>query len=368
VNDPSTTPSVNPIREFGLLYSRFCNAACAHCGSNSGPVERGRMPMELVERCVADVAGLGVRSVMVSGGEPLAFFADIRQVAGLAHAAGLGVQVCSNGFWGDRPDRARSWLGQLQERGLEQLLLSTDRYHLEFVPLRSVITAAQAASELGIPCQIAVPATARDWQAGALVAALQRETDAHVQTHPVHPVGRGEGLAAHHFRWPTLQVGPCHLVGHVEVDADGTVSVCPTSADFDRRSPLILGNVTTDRLATLLARFQATPLFAVISRWGPLGLHVLASGTADTRMLGLADRLHDCHLCRSLTRDDAVAARVAARHGVDLLEPVPPGGLETILEQVATALTAAAGQRPGAAQPVGAPGSTPAASPSTIQS
>ncbi|MFU8840912.1 MAG: radical SAM protein [Nitriliruptoraceae bacterium] len=345
MDEATGPPAGNPIREFGLLYSRFCNAACAHCGSSSGPTARGRMPMDIVERCVTDVAGAGIRSVMISGGEPLAYFTDIRHVAGLAQTAGLGVQLCSNGFWGDRRDRALSWLEQLRDRGLDELLLSTDRFHLAFVPLRSVIGAAQAASELGIPCQIAVPATARDWQASSIVATLQRETDALVRTHPVHPVGRGEGLPPHHFRWPTLQVGPCHLVGHVEVDQDGTVSVCPTSADFDQRSPLILGNVTADPLATLLTRFQATPLYAVISRWGPLGLHVLANGTRDTGMLGLPERLHDCHLCRSLTTDETVAARVADRHGVDLLAPVAPTELAGLLQQVAEAIAVDAARR-----------------------
>lgn len=365
MGDPPAAPDATPIREFGLLYSRFCNAACDHCGSSSSPAERGRMPMELVERCLDDVAGVGIRSVLISGGEPLAFFPDIRAIAERAQAAGLGTQVCSNGFFGDRPDRARSWLGQLRDRGLEQLLLSTDRFHLAHIDLDRVIGAARAAEELDIPCQIAVPATARDWQAGAIVARLRRETSAQVQSHPVHPIGRGEGLPPQHFRWPTLAVGPCHLVGHIEVDHEGTVSVCPTSADFDPQSPLVLGDVATEPLAGILARFQTTPLFAVIARWGPLGLHVLAHGTTDTSMLGLPARLHDCHLCRSLTTDAELRARVRSRHGIDLLEPAAPDRLAHLLQGLGAAIasgrtaTTDVPTRHHATDPTGVPSRTP---------
>jgi len=137
------------------------------------------------------------------------------------------------------------------------------------------------------------------------------------------------------------------------------VSVCPTSADLDRSSPLILGNVATDRLAALLARFQATPLFGVISRWGPLGLHVLANGTTDTGMLGLGDRLHDCHLCRSLTADGTVVRRVSERQGIDLLEPAAPAVLERVLVRVATSIAAVASGRPAASTPAAPPAPIP---------
>lgn len=324
----------NPIKELGLIYSRFCNAACAHCGSSSGPAAKGKMPMRYVEHSVADAAEAGVSSLIVSGGEPMAFVADMCQLAEMAHDHGVALHLCSNAYWGDRPERARAWLEALAERGLELLLLSTDQWHLSYVPLASVVTAANVAAELGIPCQVAVPAAARDWTATRILTTLQRETSADVYTHPVHPVGRGEELAAHHFRWQPLRVGPCHLVGHVEVDYEGTVSVCPTSADFDRTSPLILGNVAEARLGELLARFRATPLYRVIAQWGPLGLHALVNGTVETAGLGLGDRLHDCHLCRHLTRDDTAVRRYAQRTGVDLLEPVDAQGFAAIAERV----------------------------------
>lgn len=333
---PAPTPV--QIRELGLLLTRVCNAACAHCGSRAGPDQRGHLPREHVATAVADAAQLGLRTVMISGGEPFALPTELLAAAELAQAAGLTVQVCSNGSFGADPDRARSLLADLQARGLEQLLLSTDRFHLAFVPLSAVISAARTASELGIPCQIAVPATARDWHATTLVATLQRETDARVLTHPVHPIGRGEALAPHHFRWPALRVAPCDLVGHVEVAPDGTVSVCPASAELPASSPMILGNLAEDGLATLLHRFQRTPLYAVLQRWGPLGLHALATGGTDLDEPGQGSRRHDCHLCRQLTTDDTVLTRVLDRTGIALGDPVDDATLATIITQLAAIL------------------------------
>lgn len=334
-------PDRNEIREFGLILSRFCVAACRHCGSSSGPDQREWVDAELARRVLAEAAGAGVDGVIFTGGEPLARFDLARSLVAHAREVGLAPRVCSNGYWGNRPARAADWAQQLADAGLDLLMLSTDRWHLPFVELDAVVEAANAASAVGLPVQIAVPAGNRDFTAMRLVSELQQHTDALVYSHPAHPVGKGESLPAHALHWQPASLEGCHLVGHVEVDHDGTVSASPTSADFPRTSPLLVGSAADEPLGGILERFRTTPLFGVIARWGPLGVHVLLRDTLDLTARPLSPAPHDCHLCRDVHRDVQELVDFAERTGLDLLTPVD--------DEEFAGVIATAGQRIGAA-------------------
>lgn len=316
-------PTHNPIREFGLILSRYCVAACGHCGSSSGPDQRGWIEAELGRRVLGEAAASGhVDGVIFTGGEPMARFDLTLDLVRHARSVGLAPRICSNGYWGNRPVRADTWMRQLADAGLDLLMLSTDRWHLPFVPVDSVVEAWRAAHDVGVEVQIAVPAGNRDFTALQLVSELERRTDAVVYTHPAHPVGRGECLPPTALQWTTPQLAGCHLVGHIEVDHDGIVSISPTSADFDRASPLILGSAADEPLDVLLDRFRRTPLYAVIALWGPLGVHALLRDDLDPRSRGLTGPLHDCHLCRDVHVDRSELEALASRTGLDLLTPV----------------------------------------------
>lgn len=320
----SPTPDRNEIREFGLILSRFCVAACRHCGSSSGPDQREWIDADLAHRMLGEAAGAGVEGVIFTGGEPLARFELARSLVARARDVGLAPRVCSNGYWGNRPARAATWARALADAGLDLLMLSTDRWHLPFVELDAVVEAANAGSAAGLPVQVAIPAGNRDFTAMRLLDELQRRTDAVVYTHPAHPVGKGESLPAQALHWQPASLEGCHLVGHVEVDHDGLVSASPTSADFPRTSPLLVGSAATEPLGDILDRFRSTPLYGVIARWGPLGVHVLLRDTLDIADRGLGSAPHDCHLCRAVHADRGELDALAERTGLDLLTPAAP--------------------------------------------
>ncbi|HSL59926.1 MAG TPA: radical SAM protein [Acidimicrobiales bacterium] len=336
-------PTENPVRELGVLLTRFCPAACDHCGSSSSPDVRGWIDPALAGRLLAEAAGVGVGSVILSGGEPLARFDHALDVIDRAVTAGLAVRVCTNGGWARDPDRARRRTAQLAEHGVETLMLSTDRWHLPFVPLEAVVHAARAGAEAGMRVQIAIPAAEGDFAALRLLTTLRAATPAHVYTHPVHPVGRGEALPDRVLGRTLPDLGGCHLVGHVEVDHDGTVSICPTSAEFGAASPLVLGDATSDHMGELIDRFRRTPWFAVIALWGPLGAHLAAGGRTDLSDRSAAVTRHPCHLCREVNTDDQVAASLSDAIGVDLLAPTEPerfaAALAAVAERIEHALT-----------------------------
>ena len=330
-----------PIQVFGLIFSRYCVAECAHCGSSAGPRVRGVMPLELAARCLDDLPAFGVKSIVVSGGEPLAFFDDICRLGELAGERGLDIQVCSNGYWAKSERRALSTLSALKDRGLVHLLLSTDQFHVKFVPVESVIRAANAASNLGVSCQIAVPSMARDFKATSLLTRLRKETYALVFAHPVHPIGRGADLPAQLLSWRSPEVRGCDLLGHIELDWTGTVSCCPPSADYDQGNPLVLGNASEEPLREILTRFRRTPVYRVIAEYGPVGLRTLLNHYVIKTGSSLEGRIHECHLCRDITSNTRLFDVFAKQTGIDLLEPMTPAQIAEFDELVLAVMSRA---------------------------
>jgi MoaA/NifB/PqqE/SkfB family radical SAM enzyme len=61
------------IRVLQVHPTRFCNMRCVHCYSSSGPEERSRLAVPLLEETIGHAARLGYNMLSISGGEPLLY-------------------------------------------------------------------------------------------------------------------------------------------------------------------------------------------------------------------------------------------------------------------------------------------------------
>jgi hypothetical protein len=329
-----TTPLTD--ETLGIVLSRYCTAECGHCGSSAGPSRTDRLDRTVLDRALRSAAAFGYQRVAFTGGEPLAHRTLTLEGVGTAHAFGLHTTVCTNAFWADTDDRADALVTALIEAGLDRLQLSTDRWHLDHVDPDRVVLAAEVAAARGLEVQVAIPSGRADW-----IALELYERFAHIEgvdrfIHPAHAVGRGEFLPAAQLQPSPPRPDGCHLAGHHELDVDGRVSICPTSADFGPHSVLRAGDASLDDLGELVDRSRRRPLVWVIATWGPLGIARLA-GRPDPASRSFA---HDCQLCRALHSDDRVLADIRRRHGVDLLEPADDQALADVLTTVAELLGA----------------------------
>ena len=105
-----------------LHPSRWCNLACAHCYSSSGPQAEGALGIELLEACLGDAAALGYRQLAVSGGEPL-LYGDLPRLLRRARSLGMVATITTNGLLVD----GRRW-SQLADR-LDFVAVSIDGDH-----------------------------------------------------------------------------------------------------------------------------------------------------------------------------------------------------------------------------------------------
>jgi Zn-finger protein len=314
----------------GIVISRYCTAECAHCGSTAGPSRTGRIDRSVLARALAAAPIAGYGRVAFTGGEPLAHRALTIEGVRIASGLGLHTTVCTNAFWADGDERCDEVLDQLVEAGLDRLQLSTDRWHVTHIPASRVVRAAERAARRPLAVQVAIPAGRADWVAFELLGRFRHIEGIEAFTHPAHAVGRGEDLPTGVLQPAQPQLAGCHLAGHHEIDVDGRVSICPTSADFGPRSVLRAGDATVDDLDVLVGRSRRQPLPHVIARWGPVGVARLAGWPP-----GIEGRfVHDCQLCRKLHQDDEVVTEINHRHGLDLLKPREPDELERLLVQI----------------------------------
>jgi hypothetical protein len=79
-----------------LHPSRFCNLACAHCYSSSGPQHRDHLELDKILRGLALLREEGYQVLSLSGGEPLLYRHFTELVKG-AKALGYRINLISNG-------------------------------------------------------------------------------------------------------------------------------------------------------------------------------------------------------------------------------------------------------------------------------
>ncbi len=76
--------------------TRNCNLRCVHCYSNSGLQQFKDLPLTAWLNGVKQAADMGVKHILLSGGEPLAR-RDVHLIAKEAHDYGINVELSTNG-------------------------------------------------------------------------------------------------------------------------------------------------------------------------------------------------------------------------------------------------------------------------------
>lgn len=141
-----------------------CTAACEQCCFESSPKVRGRLSLETIKARLREAHATfpALRLVVFSGGEVFLLKRDLYAAIAYAGSLGLMTRVVTNGFWGGSPERAHATVEQLRRAGLAEMNLSTGLDHQRWVPLASVINAADAAATAGLTTLVTVEQDGHD--------------------------------------------------------------------------------------------------------------------------------------------------------------------------------------------------------------
>ena len=128
-----------------FVITDACSGKCKHCSSGERSGSDG-VDADAAANAVRQLAGrYAVDSVMTFGGEPLLFADTVCKIHAAAHDCGIPKrQLITNGFFTKDEHRIDEVAQALCASGVNDILLSVDVFHQEFIPLEPVMAFAEA--------------------------------------------------------------------------------------------------------------------------------------------------------------------------------------------------------------------------------
>ena len=265
---------------FSVFLDYQCNFECAHCSVGSSP--RSKFPMEtgILEKFFDELPKIkSGRVVVFTGGEVTLKMPVLLKAITQAKSQGLLTRVVSNGWWADRPERAKAFVLKLKKAGLDEINTSYDDFHMPWAKFTNIINLVRAAREENLPVGIGVIAEPTAEHNGDTVRqklcdglGWTREELARnvviVEDMPT-PTGTGEGLDVEgRDAGLKLDVGCPDVVKSISIHPNGTVKACCGHAMFYSKD-LTLGSLKEEGLPEIIERAQHNILYWWIHQTGP---------------------------------------------------------------------------------------------------
>jgi len=133
------------------LTSYDCNFRCKHCEANAGERSADLLTTEQISRAVSDMGGLGVRTLILTGGEPL-LREDILEVASLARERGIrNINLATNGYLVEkfRKELSQAKLSRIHISG-DGLEATNDRFRGVDGAFRKALEAVNLFARIGV--------------------------------------------------------------------------------------------------------------------------------------------------------------------------------------------------------------------------
>jgi len=143
-----------------FVITDACSGRCKHC-SNGERLERsGSVNSDAAVIVIKRLAErFPIESIMTFGGEPLLFSDTVCKIHAVARDCGIPKrQLITNGFFSKESQKIDGVAKSLCDCGVNDVLLSVDVFHQEFIPLEPVEQFAGALMKHGIPSLRVQPA------------------------------------------------------------------------------------------------------------------------------------------------------------------------------------------------------------------
>jgi hypothetical protein len=294
------------LRRLEFTLTTKCNLQCLFCQANAGPWQNEVMDVTDACNYLVEAAKVtDLESFMVFGGEPMLYPA--RAIAIFKKAQQFNVpriDMLTNGVWGRDKERAEKLAKRLKNAGLNNLGISVDAFHLEYIPLEFPRNAAQASLAAGIEkvtWNVAVieslgDANHYDMMTAHVLKELEPlGIEAHI--HKVVAAGRALQTIPQYFQKTRLD-GPCE--GETPMENTLTNPQCLTiepSGSVDVCWHLSIGNARETPLSRIISEYdwRRNPLIKTVVEEGPVGIL-----ERQKQLVGRFDKneyISKCHLC-----------------------------------------------------------------------
>ena len=141
------------LEKIEFVVTLACTGRCKHC-QNGDPIQSsGHLDSKLATKLIKEVtSNYSIKTVMTFGGESLLYPEVVYQIHKVAKECGvLKRQLITNGYFTKDEKRIEEVVRKLKDAGINEILLSVDAFHQEYIPLEPVLSFAKHAKHYQIP-------------------------------------------------------------------------------------------------------------------------------------------------------------------------------------------------------------------------
>ncbi|WP_414732740.1 radical SAM protein [Acetobacterium carbinolicum] len=285
--------------KLGLVYTYKCNASCASCCFECHPNLTEKMELkDALDYIHQAAASSTFDEIGISGGEALLYEDEVLKILDYASGLGLKTSLTTNGFWGNTQENALYKLELLKEKGLTNLVVSTDEFHQSFIDYDYIENILIANEIVGIPLKIynlvirtssehplATKYKQCDWIKGACVPAGRAK----------HQIPSGNYIYGDYG-------GRCIYADKLTIMPDNFVYPCCSPGI--RLKSMQLGSVSELSIAQLVQAKENAALLNIIIRRGPKWLKEAGEARGCILQNRQDEYVSICHLCMEIFEDE----------------------------------------------------------------
>lgn len=200
---------------FAIHLTYTCPLTCKHCCFSSSPTVKDRLSPEQIFGLIDSLEGKNIDLLAFTGGEPFLFGTKLVDFVKRGKSVAKAVRIVTSAYWANSDEATAKRLLPLVAAGLDELSISWDDYHEEFVDFENVRRAFSFAKSHGILAAISlVQSPVSHWSAERVRNNLGEIVEAGdvVVEAQLNYTGRAEKELAGSGVWEGQHLGPCPYV------------------------------------------------------------------------------------------------------------------------------------------------------------
>jgi pyruvate-formate lyase-activating enzyme len=329
--DQLTDFQTHSLSHIVVSITEACNLRCSHCIARTDPKNErtGRLSPENTKKFASQFPALktaGVHFITFIGGEPFLAPESLSELSQAAHEAGIKTAVVTSGYWASSRSRAEKILDAFSS--IDTWHLSTDAFHERFVPLDTIIHAAEAVSSRGKNAVIRVATSdTTDEKNTSLCEKLHKRLPENIPV-LLQPVVNIHCGVIEHQSMKNMKNWPCVPIG-MGLRYDGTISPCCSGLFYESVHPFHYVNAVEKGIVTAYKEWRSDPLMQLMRGAGFLPILSWIADTFPEHEILKKPLRHPCECCIQLWKDPLISLEIRRRAEL-------PGNREKIRQLHAT--------------------------------
>ena len=277
-----------------------CNAGCRHCVAQDDQPELSDVKRSEIMDWIDQIAEIGIKSIRFVGGEPFLVLPDLQVYVKRIKELGMESTVVTNASWARTKVNAHKVLETLPD--LNNLIISSDRFHLEYIAADTVKNAIEAGLEhkKNVIMNVTYIEKSDIEHMNSLFGAYTDRIFIQVVKTMPFDGPEAEKIVKHcYFQKPTRTPKFC-WIGNYFINTNGDVYACCQASQGLETNYLTLGNLNKERLKNLINKIQKEDVFQFIGNNGPRGIVEVFKESPYRDELMSIEFASGCEVCQQL--------------------------------------------------------------------